>query len=88
MGVVVVQHAGVPVRALRVVQFEAVTPLWLRRRERGLRQVLLLRVAVSGVLLCGAGLPVRPLQLNRGAAPLCGLVLKTPALTARISLQS
>lgn len=62
VGVVVVQHAGVPVRALRVVQFEAVTPLWLRGRERGLRQVLLLRVAVSGVLLCGRGLPgPRPL---------------------------
>ena len=32
VGVVVVQHAGVPVRALGVVQFEAVTPLWLRGR--------------------------------------------------------
>lgn len=64
VGVVVVQHAGVPVRALRVVQFEAVTPLWLRGRERGLRQVLLLLVAVSGVLLRSRRLPgPGPLQL-------------------------
>lgn len=57
-----------PVRALRVVQFEAVTPLWLRRRSADCDRCSS-SVAVSG-LLCGRGLPARALQLLGEPHPL------------------
>lgn len=52
-----VQHAGVPLQVLGVVEFEAVTPLWLGGWDYRLSEVLLLLVAVSGVFLGGRWLP-------------------------------
>lgn len=43
---VLVQHTGVPLHALRVVEFQAVAPLWFRGRDDCLSEVFLLLVAV------------------------------------------
>lgn len=61
---VLVQHTGVPVQVLSVMEFQAMTPLWFRGWDYRLSEVPLLLVAVSGVLLLGRRLPSpRPLQL-------------------------
>lgn len=61
---ILVQHAGVPLQVLGMVEFQAVTPLWFGGWDHRLREVFLLLVEVSGVFLRGRWLPgSRPVEI-------------------------